>query len=348
MLIKLKARILINGLFPMKNYKIDEFKQKREKYDESKINTKDEDYIFYLGGHLTNSIYAAKELVGCFYEYFENDEYIEINVSNNTYNNKEKLQNHVLKYMDQKVSNLEKRLRLITNICVGLPIATTKIYSQDDKLITMVGSISGKTSNLSISEYTAEMKEILTQRLKFNITAETLGELEEKNSRYKRAFNFYNESFFINDIGVRFTLLFSSLEALFNLTGKQVKETIAKYTSKMLFLAIEEEIKYKKILRDYYKIRSCYIHGNKPILISDEAEFNLREIVRRVLLIYWCISQNIEIKKPEDFLDYLNKNNKDTIDLQLQLFIKMLDIKDYDDFYKSVRKDLLAGKTNIM
>lgn len=37
MIVKIKCKILINGLFSMKNYKIEEFKQKMGKYDKKII-----------------------------------------------------------------------------------------------------------------------------------------------------------------------------------------------------------------------------------------------------------------------------------------------------------------------
>lgn len=82
--------------------------------------------------------------------------------------------------------------------------------------------------------------------------------------------------------------------------------------------------------------------------INEEIEFNLREIVRKVLLIYWSISQSIFIKEPKDVLAYLDENDRNTINLQLQIFIKMLDVKEYSEFYNEVREKLLSGRRNIM
>ncbi len=348
MKIKLKCKILINGLFPMKNYKIDEFEQKTGRYDEKIISAENENYAFYAGGHLISSVYSVEGEKGSFYEYFENDKEIGLDIQNELYGDKRKLQEFVLNYMDKKISIIEKRLRLVTGICIGLPIYITNIYDKDNKFIARVRSVSGRTSNLNIASYTNEMKKVLSQRLRFNITAKTLEELEKKNSRYKRALNFYNDSFYVADTGVRFTLLFSSLESLFNLTGNKVKKNIANYASKILFLKENEEVIYRKRLEDYYKIRSYYIHGNNPKTINEEIEFNLREIVRKVLLIYWSISQSIFIKEPKDVLAYLDENDRNTIDLQLQIFIKMLDVKEYSEFYNEVREKLLSGRRNIM
>ena len=77
----------------------------------------------------------------------------------------------------------------------------------------------------------------------------TIAELKDKNSRYKRALNFYNNSFDSSDIGVRFTLLFSSLEALFNITAENITNEVSKYAS---------------------KIRDNFLNGNLHVLSSED------------------------------------------------------------------------------
>lgn len=140
---------------------------------------------------------------------------------------------------------LERRLRIITNISIGLPVFKATIYDENEKFITYVGSVSHQVSLLSISNYNDKMKEILTNRLRFSILDKTIIEIEEKNSRFKRAIEFYNSSFLNNNTNIRFTLLFSSLEALFNILEEDVTFSIAKYSSKILFLSNAKE---KKIL----------------------------------------------------------------------------------------------------
>lgn len=347
--IKLKCKILINGLYPMHKYKIDEFTQKTGTYNEKLLDVENPDYIFYAAGHMVQSMYAVKEKKGIFYEYFENDDYIEIEIDDKIYKNSKEIQKYVLDMFYKKIGMLEKRLRLITNICIGLPVFNVNIYNEEEKFITKVGGIPGKTSNLRIATYTDKMKEILSERTRFNIISETLEKLENENDRYKRAINFYNDSFYVEDIGIKFTLLFSALETLFNLNGRFVKRTIAKYASKILFLSTEKEKEINDKLKDFYRIRSNYIHGNEPISIEKEIEFELREIVRKVLLIYWLISNsNKKVKTPKEMINYLDNNTKDSIDLQLQIFIKALDMKEYSDFYEDIREKLQKGITTLL
>ena len=76
-----KNKILINGLYPMVDYKIDGYLQKTGIYDESALNLEHEDIAFYCGGHLLQAMYSVKNKKGAYYEYFENDELFEIEVS---------------------------------------------------------------------------------------------------------------------------------------------------------------------------------------------------------------------------------------------------------------------------
>ena len=340
MKLKIRCKILVNGLFPMKNFKIDEFIQKTGSYDESKINVEDEDYIFYVSDRLVKSMYSVKGIKGCFYEYLENEELIEVDVEKEISKNKDLIRNFALDYCFGKIAILERKLRLITNITIGLPVFRANLYDEDGNKLEHIGGICGKTSNLNINEYTESMKEILSERLRLNITQETLEELEKTNSRYKRAMTFYNESFFAEDIEIKFVLLFSALESLFNFDPDKVTEYVAKYSSKCLFLDEKKEKKYYFKIKDFYDRRSSYIHGNEPKEIGKEREFQLREIVRKILLIYWNISLVNKIESAENFLEYLDANNKDSIELISQIFIKSLEIKEYSEFYENIKKDL--------
>lgn len=342
-----KNKILISGLFPMENFKIDGYEQKRCKYDETMIKTDSEDYIFYASGYLIQSSYNPVEEDGIFYEYFENIEPIEIEIESEI-NQKEKIEEEVLKKMIFKISLLEKKLRLITNLQISLPVFKTNIYDENNNHITYVGFTVGQASSLAISSYTDEMKKILVNRLKFNIADQTLIDVENKNIRYRRALTFFNNSFVPNDISVRFALLFSTLESLFNINGEEVSETVSKYCSKILYLSSKEEKRKKMKIKDYYDIRSKYIHGNEPRPITEKNEFDLREIVREVLLIYWNLSVSMNIYDAEEMMKYLDKTDQNTLHLLNQLFIKSLHITNYDSFYNFVKSKLEKNEMNIL
>jgi hypothetical protein len=344
----IKTKILVNGLFPLENFKIDEFTFKDGIYNEKAFDTEDDDYIFYSTSYLLLSCYSTSDKKGIYYGYFENDNYIELDVSDETYNDRQKLNKYTLDYMIKKVQFLEKKLRLITNLSIGLPVFKSTVDDKDGKNITYVGYVTHHFSLLNISKYDEDMKILLNKRLRLWISNDTITELENKNCRYKRALKFYNDSFFTNDIEVRFTLLFSSLESLFNLTGEEVIENVSKYSSKILFENTKKEKKYYHKIKDFYDARSLYIHGNEPRSVSEKMEFDLREIVREVLLMYWYISHFKEINNPEDIIKFIDNNNQNTIELILQVFKKSLHMTNYQEFYNETRERLLNGETNLL
>ena len=343
-----RNKILINGIFPMKKFEIDGYKEKTSKYDENMINYDSEDSIFYSSGYLIQSLYSPKEKEGTYYEYFENDELIEINVDESIYSDNRKLQEYYLSFISKKVSFLEKKLRLITGMMIGLPVFNVNIYGENQKFKTRVGMFNNQSSCLKVWDYNDYTKNILEKRLKFYICDETLIELENKNNRFKRAFMFYNQSFLPSNRNVRFILLFSALESLFNIESKNITEDISTYGSKIQFLSKKKEDKVKWKLIDFYKIRSLYIHGNDPRKITEKQEFDLREIVRKTLLIYWNISINTSIENPDLINSYIKQHNQSNLDISIQLFIKSLDVINFSDFYKETRNSLLNGDYNIL
>lgn len=182
---------------------------------------------------------------------------------------------------------------------------------------------------------------MLSHRLSRRISIESLEESGLKNSRFKRALEFYFNSFMASNTSVNFTLLFSSLEALFNLESDKITETIASSTSKIMFVdeRVEKKIKYK--MKDYYDRRSSYIHGNEPKEITEKRQFDLREIVRKVILIYWQISMTENIFDSKKILEFINDNKLTDLNLSLQLFIKHLEDGEYKDMYDDML-DIIA------
>lgn len=78
----------------------------------------------------------------------------------------------------------------------------------------------------------------------------------------------------------------------------------------------------KSKIINYYDIRSSYIHGNEPISITDENEFDLREIVRKVLIIYWYISLGYRINSSEEMEQFLDKNATSELPPNTKSFIR--------------------------
>lgn len=76
-----RTKILISGIFPMKNFKIDGYTEKTGVYNsELMIDINNPDYIFYSAGHLIHSLYSYKGQKENLYEYFENEELFEYEI----------------------------------------------------------------------------------------------------------------------------------------------------------------------------------------------------------------------------------------------------------------------------
>lgn len=314
--ISLEVTFLVQGLFPIdEEYEIDEFKLQIKKVDIEITDSILQNGLFYTPFTLLYSTYQEEGSLDKSFSVLTNKNYIF--KLNNKFDDlsKEEITKEIQKDLHSISSNLEKRLKLITNMDIVLSIGTAKTYNIEGIDNISIGTIYRRVSNLNVSVYTEEQKNIIAHRLKQNINIYNLDELENKNSRFKRSLSLYYDSFVPDDVSIRFVLLFSSLEALFNLTGQRVKENIASSTSKILFDE-KKEITYRKI-RNYYNKRSSYIHGNEPEEISDNHEFDLREIVRKVLLIYLYIYLEEKIEKPKEIISFINKGNMENISLNL-------------------------------
>ncbi len=346
-----KNKILINGLFPLVDFEIDKYKQKTGKYDEKIVDVNSNDYIFYASINLIKSCYACKEKEGVYYEYFENDELFEYEIEDKYKGNKSEIERILLDEMVEKVSLLEKKLRLVTGIKISLPVFKTTIYDENRIFLTYVGNMQNQTPCFNISEYDGKLKATLIDRLKFHIIDDVLLKLENENIRYKRALNFYNRSFLYDDIGVGITLLISSLEALFNIDGQEVTETLAHYTSKIMFLPKSKERSIKWKVKNFYNKRSRYIHGNDvDDPITKEDEYNLRTIIREVLLIYWNLSLYYQLTNAEEIKQLIDNLSLDTLDVQVQLFIKYLRTSpiEYSELFNKIKTKLENNDTNIL
>lgn len=150
-----------------------------------------------------------------------------------------------------------------------------------------------------------------------------------ENNQFNRALEFYNDSFESEKISSRYILIFSSLEAIFNLDLEDITEKISRYSAKLL--AEENEKEYKQVysdIRKLYKKRCDYIHGSKTNNILDEDEKLLRFYVRKIILAYWMIILYTK-KTAKQILEYLNSDEK--LDLQVRLFISTLNSNNFTE-----------------
>lgn len=149
------------------------------------------------------------------------------------------------------------------------------------------------------------------------------------NNYFNRAIEFYNDSFDSEKRTNRYILIFSALEAIFNLDAEDVTEKISRYSAKLL--AEENDKEYNQVYSDIkklYKKRCDYIHGSKANNILEEDEKLLRFYVRKIIFAYWMIILYTK-KTAKQILDYLNSDEK--LDLQVRLFISALNSNNFTE-----------------
>lgn len=348
MILYYKTKILINGIFPMRNLKIDGFVEKTGIYNPNIIDINDSDYIFYSSGFLLSSMYSCKEKEGSYYEYFENEQLVKYELTKEL--SKSEIETRIIQEQFNKINLLQKKIRLLTGLGITLPVFKTTIYNEEKKFYTFVGGVNWELSRLSAKDYNKDLKDKLEQRLHLYISDSTILNLEDKNPRFKRALNFYLESFESNDLGIRFTLLISALESLFNITGNEITEEVSNYASNILFLNSNQNHSAKWKISTYYDIRSRYIHGDDNYELTIEQETKLREYVREILIIYWNISTVYEIFDPIELKKLINTTRRDNLNLQVQLFIKYLrtPYTKYEELYNQIRLEFINKNYSVL
>lgn len=132
----LKYKILVNGLSPVGKYTLDGFTMKEGIFEEKLFDMKyNQDNI---GINLNMNLY----LISCLndykklsYNYFESDEFTEIQVSNKTTKNtlNKVLENN--KKIIEKVMDLEKKIRIIFNLPILFQSINIEFYDENKKYV---------------------------------------------------------------------------------------------------------------------------------------------------------------------------------------------------------------------
>lgn len=324
----IKYKMLVNGLSTKETYKIDGFTLKTSKFDkeifDSVYNENKEGIDFNLNYYLESCITNKNDLT---YNYFESDTLEEIEVSNKYKIDK----NKVIKLLETKleifnrVDDLERKLRLVLNIPLSFQIVCFEFYDENKKFISAIQG-NRPLSFWNRLTYPIESEDFANNS-RFGMNYEIVK--NTNNNYFNRALEFYNESFESDKIAIRFILIFSSLEAIFNLNSEEITSKLSRYSAKLL--AEDDESMYETIYEEMKKLygkRSKYVHGSKNNNINIEDEKKLRKYVRKIILAYWLIIQNSKMSA-KDILKYLDSDKK--LDIQIRLYISALNSDNFID-----------------
>ena len=329
---KLKIKILVYG-FPLtsEHFEVDNFELKSEKTDLNSVIEILEKNPFIPSWYIFNCVFQLKNDENTYCNYFENIDYIQLNISNDKAKSKETIIQHFFNSsdVDDLINNFKKKLRLIYNLRIIFPIYKVTVFDENDKLVGYFINYNDFPAQQGLRKDFDEGKFSKNSRTGFDLKRFLL--TEQKNVRFKRAMALFNDSFDSSDVSIRFILLFSCLESLFITSKKGITENLALCTSRILLYEnkTKEEVTYKRI-KELYNYRCKFIHGNKIKDITYELETELRDIVRYVLLIYWnlCLSG----KTPNEIVRILKNDEK--ISLQTKIFAKVIMCNDYKQAYK--------------
>ncbi|WP_283153611.1 HEPN domain-containing protein [Guptibacillus hwajinpoensis] len=346
--LKLKYEAVVSGLHPMENdYSVDEFVFKQKQIDLTKYEEALKSNPYLANPNLLDWCMQFNGDEKHYYCCFENDNPIEIEVSNNNGKSKKR----IIKYIEDnfnelvnKVLYLEEVLRLVTNLDIFIPGIKIEVYDEEMDFIrkfTFMQNISSLGHNSRFSKNNLELQ---SDRLRLHIRWDLMTKMMSANKEYSRALEYFNQSFSVNKIPIKLLCLFASLESLFNFDKEKIAEKLSTYTSKLIFDKDKKDEIYSRI-KKLYDERSKYIHGQRTDRITNALCEELKEFVRVVLLNYWFVSMYNGVKSNRQMISFLDEEkplNKNT-----QLAILAIRKTDYTKFYSDIREKLESGDTDI-
>lgn len=340
----IKYKILVNGFNPIGEYFVDGFSLKKGHLDESYFDknhtvTKD-------GMEIDMNLYFISCLVDyekLIYRYLENDDYIKFEIPDKMEIKKSNFKELLNSNNDiiERVYNLEQKLRIEFNIPLIFQIIHIEFFNVDKKFL-FYAQQNNPISDWNRLTYNLDPNEF-SNNSRFHINIKSMKEVD--NKYFKRALELYNDSFESDKLSNRYILIFSSLEAIFNLDSKEVTEKISKFSAKLL--AENKPDLYNQIYNDIrrlYKKRCDYVHGAKINNISDNDEKLLRKYLRKIIIAYWIIIMNTK-KTSKQILKYLDSNEK--LEVQIRMVITALNSNDFSSQQKNLL-NILEKEYNIV
>lgn len=211
----------------------------------------------------------------------------------------------------KRVDDMEKHLIFTTNLHIFFPVVKINVCSEDENIKMMCGYLNNRP--MPYGKWTWVTENInLTKRLQFHVDKDCFDrfKIAKEHTRYNRAFDYYIRSFYEFDYSSAFCILCSALDAITGSShANKTKERLAKYSSILFCIPLEME-QQKSKMQHFYKLRSDFTHGKgSKITVQDEIE--LREYVRRFLIVYFLFWQEMEIKNEPQMLQKLDEIYED-------------------------------------
>ena len=187
-------------------------------------------------------------------------------------------------------------------------------------------------------------------RLSSEISYEGIAKLAGQNNHFKNALAMYHSSFSVSDYKVGFVLLITALEALVSLstypkveqckTCNQKLYTIRKSVSENVgTILLDKDGTICGRMKKLYDKRSKFLHeGIQDISVQEEQE--MQEYVRKVLLMYWCVSMCKGTYLHKDIMDEIKgEGYKECI--LYQNFLTMFENTTFEEKKNKMLRDAL-------
>ena len=351
--LKLEYEILVSGIYPVeRTFKKCGFELVQKAFDDKVLTQLSEKGAIYLSPFMGYCCYpdsGGKPV----YLTFRKVEDIEIDYGNNKeYDVATTNRNLKVLNLFDAVETLEKTMVLEVNNDIKFPITVIKAYDSNGKFVTLLADFKklNVPSLLSNDQVHAlERMKRQNNRLSSGISYEGINELAGKNNYFKNALAMYHSSFSVSDYKVGFVLLITALEALVSLstyakveqceTCNQKLYTIRRSVSENVgAILMDQDGAICRRMKKLYDKRSKFLHdGIQDISAQEEQE--IQEYVRKVLLMYWCVSMRKDTYVHKDIMSEVNGNAYKE-DVLYQNFLTGLDNTTFEEKRSKMLKDI--------
>lgn len=339
----LEYEILISGIYPFEGtLQKQGFTVTTNTINHDLMDSLAKESVIYLSPFLGMCCYSDSN-GNAVYLTFRKDEYIEIDYSGR--------KEYDVVYTNEYISRLnlfdtidalERTMVLELNNDIKFPIKMIKVYDENGNFVTLLANFMKLNVPCLLSSNPTEALEVMKRqnnRLSSGIAYEMITELASNNKFFKNALSMYHASFSVSDHNAGFMLLVIALESLLGLStygkpeqcdacGQTKYKITATISDNVSLILMDTNDVIKRRIKKLYSARSKFVHNGREI--EKQAQQEMQEYVRKVLLMYWCVSMYKSTQEHKKIIEeVLSPAYKDN--LMYQNFLTGLDNTPFDE-----------------